>query len=355
MSRRKKKKRSAKLGLMPGSMVLIGEQKEEKVKIALTDYNAEQYEFKQLHSIDEAFAYRDKPTVTWINICGLHDPSVIEKIGQCYDIHPLILEDILNTEQRPKVETFDKYVFAIIKMISYQKTSHQIDLDQVSFILTANSLITFQERESRIFDPICDRIEQALGRIRRNGADDLMYALMDIVVDHYFLALEQVQERLDDLEESFGKDGDKMLLEHIHQLNRQLIFLRRSIWPLRDVLHGLISDEHPLIDDTSLPFFHDLYDHSIQAIEMIDTSREVVNGMMNTYLSMMSNRMNEVMKVLTIISTIFIPLSFIVGIYGMNFEFMPELKWKLGYFAVWGIILGTFMMMTMYFKRKKWF
>lgn len=334
--------------------MLVGEQKEKTVKISLTDYNSEKYAFRRLNTIEEALPYKVKPTITWLNICGLHDSEVISKIGKHFNIHPLILEDILNTEQRPKFELFNDYLVVILKSISYNKSIQEIELEQVSFILSDSTLISFQERESEVFDPVRERIENGLGRTRFNQADDLLYALMDILVDHYFLVLENIQERLEELEETIAEKIDQAQLQDIHRLNKQLIFLRKAVWPLRDVLHGITRDAHPFIDDNTLPFISDLHDHSIQVIEMIDTLREVVTGLMNAYLSISSNRLNEVMKMLTIIATIFIPLSFIVGIYGMNFEFMPELKMRYGYFVIWGIIISIFSGMVLYFRRKRW-
>ncbi len=348
------KKRSKKIGLPPGSMVHVGEKKVETARISVIDYDQQKLEVKALKSVEETLPFKKSPTVTWLNIDGLHEVNILETIGEYYSIHPLVLEDILNTDQRPKAEIFDEYIFIVFKMISYNNNHDELDIEQLSLILGPNFVITFQEREGDVFDSIRERIQGGKGRVRKSGPDYLLYALMDVVIDNYFLVLEKLGERIENLEEEVLGNPDQSTVQAIQQMKRELIFLRRSIWPLREVIGTLIRDENPLIKKSTAPFLRDLYDHTIQVVDTIETYREMVSGILDIYLSSLSNRMNEVMKILTIIATLFIPLTFIVGVYGMNFEFMPELKWHWGYPVVWGVMIIISFFMLLYFRRKKW-
>ena len=348
------KKREKKIGLPPGTPVFVGEQKVEKVKISYIDYDEGKVEEKEVEDIVECFPFKETPTVTWINIDGVHEVDVIEKIGKHFEIHPLVLEDIVNTTQRPKLEDFGQYIFIILKMLYYDEKDKDTKVEQVSLILGENFVISFQEREGDIFEPIRERIREGKGRIRRMGADYLAYALLDAVVDSYYLILEKLGEQLEDLEDRVVSNPQPDTSQEIHKLKREMIFLRRSVWPLREVINSLERGESPLIKKACRVFLRDVYDHTIQVIDTVETFRDMVSGMHDTYLSSISNKMNEVMKVLTIIATIFIPLTFIAGIYGMNFEFMPELKWRFAYFIVWGIIVLVAVIMVVFFKRKRW-
>ncbi len=349
------KRMSKKAGLSPGTLVHIGSKKSEKVEIRIIDYDQDHVEEKEVKAVEECFSFKDKPTVTWINVDGLHDVDVIEKIGQHFSVHPLVLEDILNTDQRPKIENFDDYLFVVLKMLQFDGSEGEIKAEQVSIILGSNFVISFQEKEGDIFDPLRERIRTGRGRIRKMGSDYLAYCLLDAVVDNYFLVLEKLGERIEDLEEELVADPQPKTLQAIHGLKREMIFLRRSVWPLREVVGQLERDESELIQETTGIYLRDVYDHTIQVIDTIETFRDMVSGMLDIYLSSISNRMNQVMKVLTVIATIFIPLTFVTGIYGMNFQHMPELKWYWVYpWAFWLVMLGAAGVMLAYFRKRKW-
>ena len=343
-----------KPGLAPGTLVHVGEKKVEKVRIRLINYDEGNLEERELETVDECVTYKDKPTVTWINIDGLHDVDVIEKIGINFGLHPLVLEDIVNTGQRPKMEDFEDYIFIVTKMLFYDEEENQIKEEQFSLVLGQNYIITFQERVGDLFELVRDRLRKGKGRIRKRPPDYLAYALIDAIVDHYFIVLEKLGERVEALEEELITNPSPKTLQTIHHMKRELIFLRKSVWPLRELIGGLERGESSLVDEKTTVFLRDVYDHTIQVIDMVETLRDMVSGMLDVYLSSVSNKMNEVMKVLTIIATIFIPLTFIAGIYGMNFEFMPELKWHWAYPMVWVIIIAIGITMLLYFRRKKW-
>ena len=348
------RKSTKKAGLAPGTLVHIGEKKVGKVRITVIDYDAEQFQEKEVETIEECFPFRDTPTITWINIDGIHEVQIIEKIGKHFNIHPLILEDILNTGQRPKMEDFEDYIFLVVKMFYYDERDSEIKMEQVSLILGSNFVISFQEREEDVFNPIRERIRNHKGRIRRMKADYLGYALLDTIVDNYFIILEKIGEDIENMEEELVTRPTPETLQTIHNLKRELIVLRKSIWPLREVVNSLERGESPLINEATGVYLRDVYDHTIQVIDTIETFRDMVSGMLDIYLSSISNKMNEVMKVLTIIATIFIPLTFVAGLYGMNFEFMPELKWRWGYFVALLVMAAVVAGMTFYFRRKKW-
>jgi len=348
------KKTSKKIGLSPGTVVYIGRERAEKVGMTIIDYDEAQFEEKEAKTIEECFPFKDKPTVTWINIDGIHEPEIVEKIGKHYAVHPLVLEDIVHTGQRPKLEDLDEYIFIVLKMLRYDEKESEIKAEQMSLILGSNFVISFQEARGDVFDPIRDRIRNAKGRIRKMGADYLAYALVDAIVDSYFIILEKLGEEIEGLEEELVTNPTQQTLQRIHTLKREMIFLRKSVWPLREVISGLERGESSLIHESTGIYLRDVYDHTIQVIDTIETFRDMVSGMLDTYLSSVSNRMNEVMKVLTIIATIFIPLTFIAGIYGMNFEFMPELRWRMGYFAVLFVMALVCLGMFLYFRRKRW-
>lgn len=354
-------KRSAKIGLSPGSAIHVGEKKVEQVKITVIDYDEKDYHHKTVENIEETFPYRESRTVTWINIDGLHETPIVEKVGQHFDIHPLVVEDILSTHQRPKVEVFDHYIVVIFKMIQYEDEDDEITQEQVSLVMGRNFVITFQEEAQRdVFDPLRSRIETGKGRIRKNGADYLGYAIMDVIVDHYFLVLEKLGEEIEDLEDAVLENHNPSIVGSIHQLKRQLLELRKAIWPLREAISSLQRSESPLIEKTTNQFIRDLYDHTIQVIDTLENYRERVSSVLDIYLTQMSNRLNEVMKVLTIISTIFIPLSFLAGVYGMNFDTsasslnMPELRSPYGYVVFWFIALAVGGGLLLLFKKKRW-
>ena len=348
------RKTSKKAGLAPGTLVHDGDKKVEKAKITIIDYDATQFQEKEVETIEECFPFRDTPTITWINVDGLHEVGIIEKIGKHFSIHPLILEDILHTGQRPKMEDFEDHIFLVVKMFYYDEKDNEIKMEQVSLLLGSNFVISFQEREGDIFNSIRERIRNHKGRIRRMKADYLGYALLDTIVDNYFIILEKIGENIENMEEELVTRPTPETLQAIHNLKRELIVLRKSIWPLREVVNSLERGESPLINEATGVYLRDVYDHTIQVIDTIETFRDMVSGMLDIYLSSISNKMNEVMKVLTIIATIFIPLTFVAGLYGMNFEFMPELKWHWGYFAALLVMAAVAVFMVFFFRRKRW-
>ena len=348
------KKRSGKAGLPPGTLVHVGERKAEKVKIRILDYDEVQFEEKEAKTIEESFPFKDKPTVTWINIDGLHEVEIIEKLGSHFGLHPLLLEDILNTDQRPKMEDYGDYIFVVLKMLYSGENKDEIEAEQVSLILGSNFVISLQEREGDVFDPIRDRIRKSKGRIRKTGSDYLAYALLDAIVDNYFLILENVGEKIEDTEQQLATNPSPETLQYIRELKNEMIFLRKSIWPLRELINGLERCESTLIHESTGAYLRDVYDHTIQIIDTVESYRDMISGMVDIYLSSISNKMNEVMKVLTIFASIFIPLTFVAGLYGMNFEFMPELTWHWGYFALLGFMAVVGIGMLVYFKRKRW-
>lgn len=348
------KKRTQKIGLPPGTLVHVGEKKVEKTKITIIDYDAEHLEEKVAKTVDECFSFKDKPTVTWINIDGIHEIEIIEKIGNHFDLHPLILEDIVHTEQRPKMEDFEHYIYVVLRLLTFDEIENEINAEQISIILGSNFIISFQEMEGDVFDHVRDRIRNSKGRIRKMGADYLAYALLDAIVDNYFVILEKLGEKIESMEEELVTNPRPETLQTIHELKREMIFLRKSVWPLREVVNSMERGESSLIQDSTTIYLRDVYDHTIQVIDTIETFRDMLSGMLDIYLSSVSNKMNEVMKVLTIIATIFIPLTFIAGNYGMNFEYMPELGWRWSYPVYWMVVLTVAAFMVIYFKRKKW-
>jgi magnesium transporter len=348
------KRRSKKKGLAPGTLVYVGEQKTNQVRTTLIDYDEKEFQEKEVKNIEECFPFKDKPSVTWINIDGLQDIEIIEKIGNHFGLHPLVLEDILNTGQRPKMEDFEKYIFIVVKMIYYDEKENETKVEQVSFILGTNFVISFQEKPGDVFDAVRERIRKAKGRIRKAEADYLLYSLLDAIIDNYFSILEKIGDKIEDLEEMVVAEPKPGSLQAIHELKREMIYLRKSVWPLREVINNFSKAESALVQKSTNIYLRDIYDHTIQIIDTIETFRDMLSGMHDTYLSSISNKMNEIMKVLTIFAALFIPLTFIAGIYGMNFQFMPELNWRWGYFAVWGIIIAVGLSMLLYFKRKKW-
>lgn len=348
------RKASKKVGLSPGSLVHVGEKKVEKVRIRVFDYDETQLQEKEIPTIEECFPFKDTPTVTWINIDGLHDIGLIERVGKHFGLHPLVLEDIVHTDQRPKIEDHGDHLFLVLTLLQYDKVTKEVKGEQLSLIIGSNFVISFQERVGDFFDPVRARIRNGKGRIRKMKADYLAYALVDAAVDHYFAILEKLGERIEGMEGELVADPKPEKLQEIHSLKRELIYLRKSVWPLREVISTLEREESSLIQDSTALFLRDLYDHTIQVIDTVETFRDMVAGLLDIYLSSVSNRMNEVMKVLTLVATIFIPLTFIAGIYGMNFEFMPELKWHWGYPAVCLIMVFVVVAMVSFFKRKRW-
>ena len=331
----------------------------EMPRITVIDFDEQHYQETELKQVAEAFVFREKPTVTWINIEGLHQPDVLEKLGSCYGIHSLVLEDIL-TDQRPKIEDYDEYIFIVLKMLYYDEESDgesgdtKLDMDQVSIILGNNFIISFKEKEVDVFNPLRERLRTAKGKIRKQGADYLAYSMMDSIVDHYFVIMETLGDRFENLEDVVVSNPEPGILPTIYNLKRDMLFLRKSVWPLREAISRLQRTDSPLVSDLTKIYLRDVYDHTIQVIENIETFRDMSASLLETYLSSLSNKLNEVIKLLTIISTIFIPLTFLAGLYGMNFRFMPELESPLGYPAVLILMLLVVVIMMTYFRKKEW-
>jgi magnesium transporter len=348
------KRTSRSKGLPPGTLVHIGERKTERTKISIIDYDEANFQEKEAKTVEECFPFKDKPTVTWINIDGIHQGEIIEKIGRHFGMHPLIQEDIMNTEQRPKIEDAGEHIFVVLKMLYLNNKKDEIQAEQVSIVLGKDFVISFQEREGDVFDPIREHIRNNKGRIRKMGADYLAYALIDAVVDNFFNILENTGEKIELLEEKLVSDPNPKTLHAIHRLKSDMIYVRKSVWPLREIISGLQRTGSSLIKETTQIYLRDVYDHSIQIIDSVETFRDMLSGMLDIYLSSISNRMNEIMKVLTIIATIFIPLTFIAGVYGMNFKYMPELSVPWAYPATWLVMIIIGGIMLLYFKKKKW-
>ncbi len=348
------KRRSKKVGLPPGTLVHIGEKKTEKVRISIIDFDELRFEEREVKTIEECLPIKDKPTVTWINVDGIHQVEVVDRIGRCFKLHPLLLEDVVNTDQRPKMEDYGDYIFIVLKMLYYYEKESEIRSEQVSLFLGSNFVLTFQEKEGDVFTPIRDRIRNGKGRIRKMGSDYLAYSLLDAIVDNYFAILEKIGEKVEDIEEDLVTNPSTETIHSIHNLKREMIYLRKSVWPLREVVSRLERWDSALIKDTTVIYLRDVYDHTIQVIDAVETFRDILSGMLDIYLSSISNRMNEVMKVLTIIATIFIPLTLIAGLYGMNFRYMPELEWRWGYPIVIIVMSIIGISMLIYFRRRKW-
>ena len=350
------RRNSARTGLPPGTLTRVPAEGEEAIetKIVQTVYDREHYEQETIYAVETCFPFTNQGKVTWISVQGLQQIEVLEHLGECLGIHPLVLEDILNTNQRPKIDDLDGYVFIVLKIFSYDRPSDEVRAEQISLILGPDYVVSFQETLADVFAPIRLRIDKGKGQIRSMGADYLAYALIDILVDHYFVVLRQVGEQLDDLEEELVSVPTPETLQKIHDLKRDMIFLRRSAWPLREIVSALQRVDSPLMGDPTVTYLRDAYDHTIQIAETVEAFRDVLGGMLDMYLSSVSNRMNEVMKILTVIATIFIPLTLIAGIYGMNFRYMPELEWRWGYPMVWLVMIAVVVVMVIYFRRKKW-
>ncbi|MDZ7331133.1 MAG: magnesium/cobalt transporter CorA [candidate division KSB1 bacterium] len=348
------KRSSAKIGLPPGSLVYIGEKKTEQTRIEFIGYNDHEVFRKTADNIEQCFFWKEQFDVVWINIDGLHEVDVIERVGKHFNIHALVLEDILHPRQRPKAEDFGKYFYVVVRSLNYDPSQELLEEDQVSLLFGLDYVISFQEQPGDELDPVRDRIASGRFQLKKRKADFVAYSLIDAVVDNYFLILENIGEKIEWLEDELLDHPSRETLQSIHQLKTNLIQLRKSVWPLREVIGTLQRSESNLLRKSTMVYLKDIYDHTIEVIDTIETYRDMVSAMLDIYLSNLSNKMNEVMKMLTIIATIFIPLTFIAGVYGMNFEYMPELRWRWGYFIIWGIMIVIGFGMVFYFRRKKW-
>lgn len=345
---------SEKSGLPPGSLVHVGEVHAHEHKISVVNYNKSTLKKHTVKSIDELLLYKTTDTITWVIVDGLKDVSIIDAIGQYFDIHPLVLEDILNTHQRPKFEEFNDYLYVVIKAISLGNEEFNVDYEQISLLILNNFVFTFMEKPDALFDPILNRLDNDKSQIRNLGADYLAYIIMDTVVDEYFALQDAFDELIEAVEDKLLSDPSSETLATIQKIKRELIFLRRTVSPLRELLAAIQRSESPLINEKTRRYFGDIYDHAIRITEAIESYRDLIAGMLDIYLSSVSNKMNETMKVLTVFASIFIPLTFIAGVYGMNFEYMPELKWRWGYPVLWVFFISVSVFLLRFFKKKKW-
>lgn len=348
------KKRSRKAGMLPGSLVHIGDVSQAAPRTEVITYTPEKIEVSHPDLEGECLLPPPEGVVTWVDVEGIGRLELVKRVGECYGIHPLALEDIANTDQRPKAEEYDNYLFVVLKMLVPVEAG--VVSEQVSLVLGRGWLVTFQEGlDGDPFGPVRERLKNAAGRVRNQGADFLAYSLMDVIIDNYFLVLEQVADSIEVLEEELMRSPSQRTLAEIYRLKRELLFIHKAVWPLREVVSSMIRRESPLIRESTVIYLRDLYDHTIQVVETVETLRDMLSGMLDIYLSSVSNRLNGIMKVLTIIATIFMPLTFIAGLYGMNFRHMPELEWTWGYPAVLLLMVAVTVGMLLFFRRKKWF
>lgn len=354
------KKLSKSKGLKPGSVVFVGTRRTEKVTINIMDFTESNLAEKNVEKVEDCYPFKDSPGVTWININGIEPVENIEKIGNHFGIHPLTLEDIANTGHRPKMEDMGDYCFVVVKMLYGNHEGDEVESEQVSIIFGKNFVISFQEREGDVFDPIRERIRKTEPRVRFMHSDYLGYALIDAVVDNYFGILEDIGDTVENLEDELVSDPAPQRLEKIYDVKRKIIFIRKAIWPLREVVSGIDRMDSELIHKQTRVYLRDLYEHAIQVIDTVETFRDMNSGLLDIYLSSISNKMNQVMKVLTIIATIFIPLGFLAGVYGMNFDRsvspfnMPELGFRFGYIGFWVVVLIIIIGLVSYFRKKDW-
>jgi len=347
-------KRKKKVGLPPGTLIYTGDKVKEKIKIKITDYNEDHFDIQEFEDIKIDLTKIEKPLIRWIDVYGLAKVKVIEEIGRQFNLHPLILEDILNPNQRPKLEDYGSFIFVVLKKLSWNQEQDDFEYEQISLILGVNYVISFQERDTNLFNPIYERIQVPKGKVRVMGADYLFYVLMDIIIDNYFIVLEKVGEDIENMEDILIKNPEPETLQLIYRLKRSSIELRKSIWPIREVINKLQREQSNLIKDELQIYLRDIYDHIFRISDLLENYRDIIFGMLDMYLSSVSNRMNDIMKVLTIISTIFIPLSFLAGFYGMNFLYMPEISYPLAYPILIIIMVAIVLVMIYFFKRKKW-
>ncbi len=344
-----------KTGLAPGSLIYTGKKHTDEIKIEVIDYSVDAIREMQLTNVHELAQFNNADSVTWINIQGLHDIAVISKVGELMSLHPLTMEDILDINQRPKVEEFDDHLHITMKMIHHVEGVDKINIEQMSLIAHKHFVLLFQEKPGDVFGDIRHRLQKAEGRARRRGADYLAYLLIDVVIDFYYETLDQIWTKIERLDDLVVSNPNRIGLSELQMIRRDLIQLRRYMHPVRDVVHSIYQSKRKFVSEETLIYVRDSYDHAVQVVENLDSYREILNSVMDLYLSQLSNKMNEVMKVLTVISSIFIPLTFITGIYGMNFHHMPELRWALSYpTGFWSMMAVVTILMIVLLKNRKW-
>jgi magnesium transporter len=351
---KRKKKFSKKAGLAPGTISYVGDIRDFEVNIDLMEYTETNLQEKASIPVKEIEISKTKDGVRWININGIHDTEILETIGKSFEIHPLVMEDIAHADQRPKMDEFDTYAYLVVQMVRYDDEHHQISTEQLSIVIQGNTLISFQEQPGDLFEGIRDRLRKNVGKGRRSGVEYLMYSLLDTIVDNYFVVLEKIGDRLDEIEVNLLGNATTEDVNGLHGIKRELIYLRKAVWPMREVINSLSKSALIQKNQITEIYLRDVYDHCVRAIDTLETYREMSSSLMDMYLSSLSNKMNTVMKTLTIISTIFIPLTFIVGVYGMNFTNMPELSMPYSYGIVWALMIILSLIMIRYFKKKDW-
>lgn len=348
------KRRIKKPGLSPGALIPISEKEGKAISISLIDYDADRIVEKSNATLKECLISLNTSTPTWINIAGINDSKAIEVIGRHFGLHPLILEDIMSPGQQSKLDNYKDAIYIVVRQLIYNEKKQCVEDEQVSLILGKNFLISFLESHNNVFAPIYERLRNPKGRMRQRGSDYLCYALIDCLVDNYFVILEKVDNKLENLEEELFYHPTKSTLNNMHHAKRELVLLRKAIWPMRELISNFRRLESPLVQNATKLYIQDVYDHTIQVIDTIESFRDITSGMLDIYLSNLSQRMNEIMKVLTIVATVFVPLTFIASIYGMNFKHMPELDWEWGYYITLGLMAVIFAGMLYFFKRKQW-
>jgi len=350
-----RKRAHKKPGLPPGTLSAPADAVVPKA-LHVMHYTTESLEETDVASADEIARFKKAKGTTWVNVDGLGDVGLVARLGEIFGLHPLALEDALTVPQRPKMDAYQSHLYLATRMLHYE---HAVESEQVSLFVGSDFVLTFQERPGDCFDPVRERLRKGTGQLRRQGPDYLMYAIVDAIIDNYFPFLEQLGEAVEDLEEEVVQNPTRRTIRRIHGIKRDLLDVRRTVWPLREVVNSLVREPSDLVGDTARVYLRDCYDHTVHVLDVVETYRELANGLLDVYLSSVSNKLNEVMKVLTVIGTIFLPLTFIVGVYGMNFDRsspynMPELGSRYGYIAIWGVMIVLAVIMLALFRRKGW-
>jgi magnesium transporter len=349
-----KSRLSRKAGLPPGTIVHVGAENTSDVNISLIHYTVEKAEQQHNLSVDKCSQFKGSEGITWIQVSGIHNTKIIENLGKQYNLHPLVLEDIPNTELRPRYEEFEDCIFFTLKNLGFKKEEDEIKYEQISFIFGKDFVISFQEKENQLFKSIEERLLNGVSKARNRGTDYLVYLMIDATVDNYYAIAENIEDKIEELEDRVLLDTTGKSLSEIQKMKRDLVILMKTVFPLREAIGKMLRRENILVQESTHIFLNSVYDHAVHIIESIDTQRDLLSGMMDIYLTNISNRMNSVMKVLTIIATIFIPITFFAGVYGMNFGNIPEIGWRHGYIFFWAVCIASVSIMIIFFKKKKW-